>query len=155
MSISVMRTMNSIRDQTFSRAHVIQGDFLLLFHVEQKILISQKMMKEAHKRKYPDLSALQTHGYKIGHTVQYLNLPKSQSIGRKLEPNWMPLNGYMVIEKLSEHGQTVYMRDPNNPKKKLKRRWIEQIRRFPGYPKMISRAKGGPKSRGHRKRKRQ
>ena len=122
--------------------------------VEQKIVISQKMMSDAHKRKYPNFTPLETDGFKIGQTVQYLNLPKSQSIGRKLEPNWLPLNSYLVIEKISEHGQTVYMRDPKNPSKKLKRRWIEQVRRFPGSPKMIARAKGGPKSRSNRKRKR-
>jgi len=112
------------------------------------------MMVRAHEKKYPSQPVLETDGYKIGHTVQYLNLPKSQTIGRKLEPTWLPLNGYLVIEKISEHGQTVYMRDPQNPNKKLKRRWIEQVRRFPGYPKIIARAKGGPKSRGNRKRKR-
>ena len=146
--------MNSIRDQTFKNAHVKSLQSLWSDNVEQKILISQKMMVDSHAKKYPDQTPLETHGYKVGHTVQYLNLPKNQSIGRKLEPTWLPLNGYLVIAKIAEHGQTVYMRDPVNPNKKLKRRWIEQVRRFPGYPKIITRAKGGPKSRVNRKRKR-
>lgn len=127
----------------------IYFDFLIDFVCfEQKISISQKIMKKAYDKKY-NATSFEKESYRVGDTVQHLNLAKEGKgtrVGRKFEPHWLPVHGYFVVEKVGEYGDVVHIIDPKNPQGALLRRSIEHVRRFPGNPKHVSRAKGGPKS---------
>ena len=105
-------------------------------------------MKNAYDKKY-NAKSYEPEMYRVGDTVQYLNLEKEGKgvrIGRKFEPYWLPADGYWVVDQVGEFGDIVKIRDPSNWKKSLLKRSIEHIRRFPGHPKNVSKARGGPKS---------
>ena len=155
MGVNIMHALNTIRDRTFTRAHVNFGGFITFIFFEQKISVSQEIMKRAYDKKY-NATSYERESYRVGDTVQHLNLVKDgkgSQIGRKFEPNWLPVHGYFVVEKVGEYGDVLYIIDPKKPQSVPLRRSIEHIRRFPGTPKHVSRAKGGPKSKRGVKRK--
>ena len=120
---------------------------------EETNIQSTKLLWFCHKKKAYDkkynATSFEKESYRVGDTVQHLNLAKEGKgarVGRKFEPHWLPVHGYFVVEKVGEYGDVVHIIDPKNPQGALLRRSIEHVRRFPGNPKHVSRAKGGPKS---------
>ena len=105
-------------------------------------------MKKSYDKKY-NAKSFEPEMYRVGDTVQYLNLQKDGKgvrVGRKFEPHWYPVDTYWVVEKIGEFGDVLMIRNPINPQREILRRSIEHVRRFPGHPKNVARARGGPRS---------